>query len=676
MPRGITFSRDNPSLAYVAESKGLRNVDFRAPSSSSSFALPATNSPYIDVQVASDDFASSLFITAHMDGTVRFHDSRQSAVPLLSLVTNESKKHAASCVRLDSRQYQLAINTEIPDAGLFVAPLHSIISAVPSSSSSSTVTISDLQESGHLRVMKETTNKSYLKNCEFINDDFITAGSDDGCMRIWHINTGFLGKNLGIHNVSRPVTNVAVPPPEAQHPNLPHFIAFSLDDHRIEICSAESLSSDDSAEVITNGKDLAAEIEVEERELVHGEEMLDDGDEEEEEEEEWRSDPLHLPDRQCSYSMGYAPRQKVFICKTCAQNRQSQAGAGSGSDSVDFEYSNGICTQCAIHCHADHAVFELGTRVSFRCDCGTGRTAGHPCCLDPEPRAEINEENLITHNFALPDRWCICDRAAVIESAEDVMTQCSSKCSDWFHGQCIGLANISDDQEYPPLICNACFDNYFSFLHRYPLETCLGRESQLAFALSAALKEQAGQSGPLSSSSASSSSAALPVIGRRLSDVVLLFPNWESLLTPEEIDRIHALAPPQSSSRQQQENSAITAPAPAAAASSSSSASPSEQQASSATPASSSSMAQPQEAAGSEEADIQAYIQALAQRDRASVERAFFSIVIRRSVSASGELRRATVTGSDFTTAMPAVQAMLRQRFQQYTEQQLQGKQK
>lgn len=131
--------------------KGLQNVDFRAPFSSellefcffihsSCVQLPVYWCPS---KWQATIFASSLFITARMDGTVRFHDSRPTASPLLSLATNESKKYAASCVRLDSFQSNLAISTEIPNEGLFVVLLHTIVSSIPSaSSSSSTLTIS------------------------------------------------------------------------------------------------------------------------------------------------------------------------------------------------------------------------------------------------------------------------------------------------------------------------------------------------------------------------------------------------------------------------------------------------------------------------------------------------------------------------------------------------------
>mmetsp|Transcript_14027 Transcript_14027/g.26264 ORF Transcript_14027/g.26264 Transcript_14027/m.26264 type:complete len:369 (+) Transcript_14027:216-1322(+) len=150
----------------------------------------------------------------------------------------------------------------------------------------------------------------------------------------------------------------------------------------------------------------------------------------------------------CSYEQGQIA-QELFHCKTCS------VGASA------------VCTACYLKCHIDHEVIELGWKIGFQCDCGTGRTNSQ-CKLSGSK--EACPDNAYNHNFE--GRFCICDAEDSEDTREDEMSMCVG-CSDWFHTKCIKTANnshcfaqVEDHQTYVPsvpsesehyfMVCAAC----------------------------------------------------------------------------------------------------------------------------------------------------------------------------------------------------------------------------
>ena len=100
--------------------------------------------------------------------------------------------------------------------------------------------------------------------------------------------------------------------------------------------------------------------------------------------------------------------QLIFACKTCATIVGSAVG---------------VCEPCALRCHGDHDVIELGTKRQQTCDCPTSRSsvpctarAVFPTATRPPPSAG----NTYGHNFE--GRFCTCD--AAYDRQRDTMLQC------------------------------------------------------------------------------------------------------------------------------------------------------------------------------------------------------------------------------------------------------------
>ena len=54
--------------------------------------------------------------------------------------------------------------------------------------------------------------------------------------------------------------------------------------------------------------------------------------------------------------------------------------------------AHGFCLACMMHCHEGHEVYELYSKLDFRCDCGNSRMPWG-CQIDAENQAIKEEEN-------------------------------------------------------------------------------------------------------------------------------------------------------------------------------------------------------------------------------------------------------------------------------------------
>ncbi|KAH6573079.1 hypothetical protein BASA60_006247 [Batrachochytrium salamandrivorans] len=152
----------------------------------------------------------------------------------------------------------------------------------------------------------------------------------------------------------------------------------------------------------------------------------------------------------CSFSKGYV-LQKVYSCKTCAQ---------------DAGRSVGVCYGCFVSCHTTHEVVELFQRRNFRCDCGTKGLDTIACTLNdltlPTAKSlQINDGNAYNRNFE--GIFCICLEAYDPEVETRTMFKCVI-CEDWFHDQCIG--EVPDEDTFEEFICTACVNKH-CVLKRY-----------------------------------------------------------------------------------------------------------------------------------------------------------------------------------------------------------------
>ncbi|KAH6601896.1 hypothetical protein BASA61_001696 [Batrachochytrium salamandrivorans] len=152
----------------------------------------------------------------------------------------------------------------------------------------------------------------------------------------------------------------------------------------------------------------------------------------------------------CSFSKGYV-LQKVYSCKTCAQ---------------DAGRSVGVCYGCFVSCHTTHEVVELFQRRNFRCDCGTKGLDTIACTLNDltlstAKSLQINDGNAYNRNFE--GIFCICLEAYDPEVETRTMFKCVI-CEDWFHDQCIG--EVPDEDTFEEFICTACVNKH-CVLKRY-----------------------------------------------------------------------------------------------------------------------------------------------------------------------------------------------------------------
>lgn len=156
-------------------------------------------------------------------------------------------------------------------------------------------------------------------------------------------------------------------------------------------------------------------------------------------------------DRNCTYLMGYVPRQALYACKTCYGKFENEECAG-------------VCLACSLECHDGHELFELYTKRNFRCDCGNKKfPEGFTCKLCPK-KLDCNEGNVYNQNFK--GFYCICRKPYPDpdDPVEDEMIQCMA-CEDWFHGRHLIPKNV-ESQDYDEMVCSSCMKKN-SFLWKY-----------------------------------------------------------------------------------------------------------------------------------------------------------------------------------------------------------------
>ncbi|KAK9507830.1 hypothetical protein O3M35_007604 [Rhynocoris fuscipes] len=174
-----------------------------------------------------------------------------------------------------------------------------------------------------------------------------------------------------------------------------------------------------------------------------------------EEEQQLESDAYAVlgpsDDKNCTYSLGYVPRQALYACITCTPQ-----------DTPDSKPA-GICLACSYHCHEGHELVELYTKRLFRCDCGNSLFKGRKCNLEPEKSA-VNEKNVYNQNFK--GVYCTCARPYPDPDEEnsDDMHQCII-CEDWYHTKHLN-SPVPPDQLYGEMICGECTDR-LPFLNFY-----------------------------------------------------------------------------------------------------------------------------------------------------------------------------------------------------------------
>jgi hypothetical protein len=155
--------------------------------------------------------------------------------------------------------------------------------------------------------------------------------------------------------------------------------------------------------------------------------------------------------------------QRIWSCTTCADSNNGIA--------------IGVCEPCALRCHADHELVDVGDRRQFRCDCPT-EDCPIPCSANPSvssaPGVEIQTANLkhssnrplnkYGHNFQ--DKFCRCNRP--YDSSRDTMHQCVS-CDDWFHAIDTPMHTpgmVSPMISFDSFLCGNCTESQ-AFLTRF-----------------------------------------------------------------------------------------------------------------------------------------------------------------------------------------------------------------
>ena len=131
---------------------------------------------------------------------------------------------------------------------------------------------------------------------------------------------------------------------------------------------------------------------------------------------------------QCTHTLAYIS-QTVYVCKSCDQK------------------DVGICLACALTCHQNHDIMDLGIRKGFRCDCGTPKT--QTICKHADKQED--NSNKYSHNFL--GLYCHCNKTFVEDDGED-MLQCLI-CSDWFHESHVTLQD-DDKDGLTEFVCKSC----------------------------------------------------------------------------------------------------------------------------------------------------------------------------------------------------------------------------
>ncbi|KAM7534987.1 hypothetical protein Aperf_G00000091895 [Anoplocephala perfoliata] len=158
-------------------------------------------------------------------------------------------------------------------------------------------------------------------------------------------------------------------------------------------------------------------------------------------------------DDECTYPLGYLPRQAVYLCKTCYDITGERAG---------------ICFACSENCHEDHEIIELYTKRNFRCDCGNAKFNGASACQLFEDKDQQNALNAYNHNFE--GLFCACKRPYPDPENpnEEEMCQCCI-CEDWFHLEHIGIPRGFKPAEHAvEVVCTECVKKHpFLWLFYY-----------------------------------------------------------------------------------------------------------------------------------------------------------------------------------------------------------------
>ncbi|XP_076098227.1 putative E3 ubiquitin-protein ligase UBR7 [Mytilus galloprovincialis] len=153
----------------------------------------------------------------------------------------------------------------------------------------------------------------------------------------------------------------------------------------------------------------------------------------------------------CTYVMGYVPRQALYACMTCNTSEPS-----------------GICLACSYECHDGHDLIELYTKRNFKCDCGNGKFKDQTCQLY-ERKSEYNVDNRYNHNFR--GIYCVCDRPYPDpdDDVEDEMIQCIM-CEDWYHGRHLGFDELPENNVRTEMVCRGCMSKH-DFLWAYTIQS-------------------------------------------------------------------------------------------------------------------------------------------------------------------------------------------------------------
>ncbi|KAI0209019.1 putative E3 ubiquitin-protein ligase UBR7 [Lamellibrachia satsuma] len=157
-------------------------------------------------------------------------------------------------------------------------------------------------------------------------------------------------------------------------------------------------------------------------------------------------------DKNCTYLMGYVPRQALYACDTCTGPAEMPAG---------------ICLACSYECHEGHQLHELYTKRNMRCDCGNSKFPNLTCKLCPDKVPE-NADNRYNQNFL--GTYCTCHRPYPDpdDQVEDEMIQCVV-CEDWFHGRHLGTS-LPPSDDYAEMVCGSCMKKN-PFLQAYAADT-------------------------------------------------------------------------------------------------------------------------------------------------------------------------------------------------------------
>ena len=123
---------------------------------------------------------------------------------------------------------------------------------------------------------------------------------------------------------------------------------------------------------------------------------------------------------ECTWQKGYIS-QPIYLCKTCTPHSHLP------NTNTNTKSPGGICLACALNCHKDHDIHEVGAKRAFRCDCGNSIFPTHGCALYIH-KSEVNKENVYGHNFS--ERYCYCE--GEYDEKGDFMIQCIV-CQDWYH---------------------------------------------------------------------------------------------------------------------------------------------------------------------------------------------------------------------------------------------------